>query len=441
MSTPPHAQPVKPPFTIPTMAEIGAARGTAGLSVVSTFAGCGGSCLGFEMAGYRVLWANEFLPIARASYAANHPDTILDGRDIRQVEAQQILDAIGMQSGELDVFNGSPPCQAFSSAGQGSKGWGKSRDYGNGVSQKNEDLFFDYIRLVRGLQPRVFVAENVAGLTRGAAIGMFKIIMRELAGCGYAVRCKILDAQWLGVPQSRSRAIFIGVRKDLGLEPEFPTPLPYRYTLREVLPGLRSVVHDTRTPSFSAGDVTDRPCPAITIGVNSLNSCHYKVIDRGCLEIDPATPNLPPSNLREWKRLRPGEQSGKFFSLIRASPDRPAPCITFGKGGTSASHCNEPRKFSIDELRIICSFPQDFVLKGTYAEQWARLGNAVPPLMMRAVAETLRDRIFSRIQRAKTAPARPPQPVLRVRAREAAPKSAMKARRKGPAVGHETESR
>ena len=155
---------------------------------MSTFSGCGGSCLGFEMAGYRVLWANEFLPIARESYAANHPETLLDGRDIRRVEASQILTAIGMKPGELDVFNGSPPCQAFSSAGQRAKGWGKSRDYGNGVSQKNEDLFFEYVRLLQGLQPRAFVAENVAGLTRGVALGYFKDIMRGLSACGYAVR-------------------------------------------------------------------------------------------------------------------------------------------------------------------------------------------------------------------------------------------------------------
>jgi len=319
----------KPPFRIPSMAEVARARGTAGLTVASTFSGCGGSCLGFEMAGCRVLWANEFLPIARESYAANHPETLLDGRDIRKVDARDILDAISLERGELDVFNGSPPCQAFSSAGQGAKGWGTQRDYGNGVKQCNEDLFFEYVRLVEGLQPRVFVAENVAGLTRGAAIGYFKLIMRQMEAAGYRVRCKVLDAQWLGVPQSRSRSIFVGVRKDLGLEPEFPKPLGYRYSLREVLPGLASfgnrgpgfhggvnlssldepastitaaaptdfkvidrVMHDT-SGQWSQGDVTDRPCPTIMSGVNALNAVHFKVIERV------ATPALPACSLKE----------------------------------------------------------------------------------------------------------------------------------------------
>lgn len=358
----PAPQPSKPPFAIPTMADVAAVRGRTGLTVASTFAGCGGSCTGFEMAGYRVLWSNEFLPIARESYAANHPHTILDGRDIREVQAEDILAAIGLERGELDVFNGSPPCQAFSSAGKGAKGWGTEREYANGVSQKNEELFFDFIRLLKGLQPRAFVAENVAGLVRGAAIGMFKIIMRELAAAGYAVRCKVLDAQWLGVPQSRARAIFIGVRRDLEIEPQFPKPRDYRYTLREVLPGIASVVYDsgTKNPAFiRTGVLTDKPCKAITVGMDGINSYHFKVRDAA----------VPKCLDEEWHRLSPGE----------------------------------PRKFTIDELRAVCGFPPDYILRGTYAEQWARLGNAVPPLMMRAIAETLRDGLFTRIGRVREA--------------------------------------
>lgn len=276
------------------MGDVARSRGTAGLTVASTFSGCGGSCLGFEMAGYRVLWANEFLPIARKSYAANHPETLLDGRDIRRVEAGQILETLKLRPGELDVFNGSPPCQAFSSVGQRSAGWGQLRDYGNGVQQKNEDLFFEYIRLLKGLQPRAFVAENVAGLTRGAAIGMCKEILRALDAAGYAVRCKILDAQWLGVPQTRSRSIFIGVRKDLGELPEYPTPLGYRYSLRETLPQLQAMRY--RSPAdmpINSGKIrdplgqrvnADRPSPCITTKCNDYRakskSSHLRLASR-----------------------------------------------------------------------------------------------------------------------------------------------------------------
>ncbi len=392
------------------MRDVARARGTAGLTVASTFSGCGGSCLGFEMAGYRVLWANEFLPIACASYASNHPDTVLDGRDISTVTAKEILEAAGLRKGELDVFNGSPPCQAFSSAGQGSSGWGKEREYSNGVKQKNEDLFFEYTRLLEGLQPRAFVAENVAGLTRGAAVGMFKAIIRALAACGYSVQCKLLDAQWLGVPQTRGRAIFIGVRKDLGELPEFPAPLPYRYSLREVLPYLAKVRFDTKTSNASfrvQATVTDRPCPAIlTSGHRTLEVTDRPIsvpLQRNGGTVNPdAGYALGAETEKIWHELRPGRNHHHRFSVKRAALDAPSPCVMTGLGESGVMHPTEPRKFTMNELRVICSFPADFILKGTYAEQWARLGNAVPPLMMRAVAAKLRDGLFTRLGRTRS---------------------------------------
>jgi len=96
-------------------------------------------------------------------------------------------------------------------------------------------LFFEFIRLLDGLKPRVFVAENVSGLVKGVAKGVFLEILAKLKACGYRVGVKVLDAQWLGVPQARQRTIFIGVREDLGKPPVFPKPLPYRYTMREAL--------------------------------------------------------------------------------------------------------------------------------------------------------------------------------------------------------------
>lgn len=450
-----------PPFHLPSMSDVELARGTTGLTVVSTFSGCGGSCLGFEMAGYRVLWANEFVEAARETYAANHRETILDGRDIRQVKPEEILSAIGLARGELDVLNGSPPCASFSSAGRREKGWGQVKSYSD-TKQRTDDLFFEFVRILDGLQPRAFVAENVAGLTRGVALGYFKEIMRALDRAGYDVACKILDAQWLGVPQSRARAIFVGVRKDLGQKPEHPKPLPYRYTLRDVLPGLQRVtslrsgfertpedrtdrpapcimaseaasnhfliervehvsrgqhraqgdvsdkpcptvmagthgsgphdfkviervVHDT-SGLFGAGDITDRPCPTITVGVNQVNQNHFKVFEKP--EIQSVI----------------YDSQGNFGSADVT--DKPCPAITSGASGGDKGHYQvrergkrEPRKFTMDELRIICGFPADFVLTGSYGQQWERLGRAVPPPMMRAVAAALRDGLFTRIGR------------------------------------------
>lgn len=387
----------KPPYRLPSMADVARARGTAGLSVVSTFSGCGGSCLGFEMAGYRVLWANEFVDAARETYAANHPDTPLDGRDIREVKPDEILARIGLERGELDVLQGSPPCASFSSAGNGSKDWGKVKTYSD-TKQRTDDLFFEFVRVLEGLQPRAFVAENVAGLTRGQALGYFKEIMRALVGAGYDVRCKILDAQWLGVPQTRNRAIFVGVRKDLGLPPEHPRPLPYNYSLREVLPGLARVVYDNSGMFLGQGEITDRPCKAITTGGIVGNACHFKVYEKREGSI------VGTAIERQWRTLRPGEQSEKYLNLIRASADEPSPCVTAtggSPGAAAVTHPYEPRKFTIDELRLVCGFPADFALTGDYRRQWERLGRAVPPPMMRAVAATLRDGLFTELGRTR----------------------------------------
>lgn len=321
------------------MAEINALPWN-GLKVASTFSGAGGSCLGYRMAGYRVVWANEFVPIAQDSYCANKADDCyLDRRDIKLVQPEEILERTGLKRGELDLFDGSPPCQAFSTAGKREKGWGKKKQYEHGASQCNEQLFTEYIRLLDGLQPRVFVAENVSGLVKGTAKGYFIEILAGLKACGYRVKCRMLDAQWLGVPQARQRVIFVGVRNDIEIDPPFPQPLPYRYSVRDALPWIAQSTFDPRG-QFSIAHYSDQPNGTITCA----NSKQYTV----------------------QAYLDPDQQKGL-----------------------------QRRKFTIAEIKRICSFPDDFVLCGSYAQQWERLGNSVPPLMMRAISEVIRDEVFA----------------------------------------------
>lgn len=383
----------KPPYRVPTMAEIRALPWN-GYKVASTFSGGGGSSTGYKMAGFRVVWASEFIPAAQETYRANHPDTILDTRDIRTVTAADILRATGLREGELDLLDGSPPCASFSTAGKREAGWGTVKSYSD-TKQRTDDLFFEFSRILRGLRPKVFVAENVSGLVKGTAKGYFKLILADLKAAGYRVDAKVLDAQWLGVPQARQRLIFVGVREDLGVAPAHPAPLPYRYSVRDALPWLTSVVHDT-SGDFGAGEVINRPSPAITNGVNSINSLHFKVLGAR-VETDADISRYAIG--REWSNLKPGEQSDKFFSLVRPSLDAPSPCVTQRGGNASVAgvtHPTERRKFSIAELRRICGFPDDYVLTGSYAQQWERCGRAVPPVMMGAIAATVRDRVLPR---------------------------------------------
>jgi len=327
----------KPPYRVPLVAET-ALEPRNGLTVASTFSGGGGSCYGYELAGCTVGWANEMVAESRDTYRVNHPGTILDPRDIRQVQPQDVLDALGLRPGELDLLDGSPPCQSFSLAGSRTKGWGKKLSHADGTEQVSDDLFFEFARLLKDLQPKTFVAENVKGMVIGAAKGQFKRILVALKVAGYRVEARLLDASWLGVPQARQRLIFVGVRDDLGMAPVFPRPLPYQYTLRDALP--------------------------------ELDAQDYLAMQFG--------PKNP---------------------IHRSSVEEPAPTVMASGMGGVGSHqlflnTDQPRRLSIAELRRVCGFPDDYVLTGTYAQQWARLGNAVPPPMTAAVASVLRDAVL-----------------------------------------------
>jgi DNA (cytosine-5)-methyltransferase 1 len=381
----------KPPYRVPMMSEI-AALPHNGYDAISTFSGCGGSSLGYKMAGFRVLYANEFIPAAQETYRANHKGTILDTRDIRKVQPQDILDTIGKKQGELDLMDGSPPCASFSTAGKREAGWGKVKKYSD-TKQRTDDLFFEFTRLLTGVQPKVFVAENVAGLVKGTAKGYFLEILAALKDCGYRVKCKVLDAQWLGVPQTRQRTIFVGVREDLGIDPMHPAPLPYRYTVRDALPWIVSCRHDScgleGSKIYDVGQEPIRTIRTPTGGAATRFTVESEAdISRYCTG-------------REWDKLAPGEQSDRYFNLVKAHPDKPVPtiCSSHGSGGiASVTHPIEKRKFAIAELKRLCGFPDDFILTGSYAQQWERLGRAVPPVMMSHVATTVRDKILGRLR-------------------------------------------
>jgi DNA (cytosine-5)-methyltransferase 1 len=350
----------KADYKIPLMAEIKSLPWN-GYKVASTFSGGGGSCLGYRMAGYKVVYANEFVPAAQETYKANHPDSFLDTRDIRTVQASDILDAINLKPGELDIFDGSPPCSAFSTAGSREAGWGKSKKYSDNQVQRVDDLFFEYSRILNGLQPKVFIAENVSGLIKGTAKGYFKKILAELKNCGYQVSCKLLDSQWLGVPQARQRTIFVGVRNDLNVLPSHPKPFEHPYKVEESF-------HDIATPKIielrTLGETT-----------STLNLWHHTK----------AGDNFSVANLK----LR-GKAS--CFNQIKISPFKPAPTIT---ATAQAFHWSEPRYLTIPEVRRLCSFPDDFILEGNFMQQWERMGRSVPPLMMKAISAHVAKEILS----------------------------------------------
>ena len=357
---------MKPKYSVPSMDDVRKAKGSNGFTMVSSFSGCGGSCLGFELAGFNLLWANEFIPEARETYRANHDDVILDGRDVREVKGSEILEAIGLSVGELDLFEGSPPCSSFSMAGSREKAWGKVKSYSDS-EQKSDDLFFEYSRLIKEIQPKTFIAENVSGLVRGTALGYFREILRDLRANGYQVEAKLLDASWLGVPQARKRIIFIGVRNDLvkkyKVAPAFPSPFDYQYSLNEAL---------EEVPKLD----------------KYLDSETGKDIGLERYAVGP-----------EWDKTQIGKASQKYFQLVKPHPSKPIPTITTKVGIVGAAavvHPLEKRNFTLQELRLLSSFPADFILTGTYAQRCERIGRSVPPLMAKAIGETIAKEILSK---------------------------------------------
>jgi DNA (cytosine-5)-methyltransferase 1 len=183
------------------------------LKVFSTFACGGGSSMGYKLAGYDVIGCNEIDPEMMKVYRENHHPQLSYLEDIRTFINRSDLPE---ELYNLDILDGSPPCSVFSIAGQREDAWGKQKKFREGqAAQTLDDLFFEFIKLTKKLQPKCFVAENVRGLIAGNAKGYVVEIIRKFEEAGHNVQLFLLNAATMGVPQSRERVFFIGHRKDL----------------------------------------------------------------------------------------------------------------------------------------------------------------------------------------------------------------------------------
>lgn len=289
-------------------------------TVISTFAGGGGSSLGYSMAGFRELLAVECDQNAVDTFRLNFPDVPVYHGDITKLSVEECLKLANIKPGELDILDGSPPCQGFSTAGK--------RDMGDDRNQ----LFREYVRLLRGLKPKVFVMENVSGMVKGKMKLIFAEILRELKASGYKVSARLLNAKYFHVPQSRERMIFIGVREDLGIEPSHPKAESKVLPMNQVLP-ITKAVYDTK------GSFTKRVFnPSVDV-----------------------------------------------FPTITKGNQHHIPCSV----NNSAM-----RPLKGDEVKLYGSFPHSYRFTGRQQEQWERIGNSVPPLFMKAIATHIRKEIL-----------------------------------------------
>lgn len=184
-----------------------------GLKVFGTFICGGGSTMGYKLAGFEHLGGVEIDPPIADVYKTNHNPKYLFVEDIRDF-ADRLEFPEDLYN--LDILDGSPPCSSFSMAGNREKDWGKTKVFREGqAEQRLDDLFFDYIRLAKKLQPKVVIAENVKGLIQGNAKAYVHRIKKEFEAAGYKVQLFLLNAASMGVPQKRERVFFICQRNDM----------------------------------------------------------------------------------------------------------------------------------------------------------------------------------------------------------------------------------
>jgi DNA (cytosine-5)-methyltransferase 1 len=319
-------------------------------TIISLFAGCGGSSLGYSMAGFRELLAVEWNDNAVETFRLNFPDVPVYHGDIAQLSVEECLRLTSLQVGELDVLDGSPPCQGFSTAGK------------RLMDDPRNQLFREYVRLLRGLQPKVLIMENVSGMVKGKMKLIFADILRELKASGYQVRAWLMNAMYFNVPQSRQRLIFIGVRDDLGI------------VLHELKPQSRPIVVKQAWQALP-----------------KLN--HEWAIVR--------------QDSKTYKRLLnaiPGKKIEGFSLAKRLSFTKVAGTIQGGAEYTATYPCSswpahplEMRGISIREAARLSSYPDNFEFIGILKEQTKRLGNSVPPLFMRAIARHVNETILQPI--------------------------------------------
>jgi DNA (cytosine-5)-methyltransferase 1 len=310
-----------------------------GLKVASTFAGFGGSSLGYRFGGFEVVAAVEFDRVSSAVYEANASATAVVNPggvgDVREIAGGLLREMAG---GELDVLDGSPPCQGWSTAG--------NRD----LDDENCHLYGEYVRLVGEAQPRALVAENVTGIVKGDARRRFLRFLAGFEAHGYRVAVRKLDASRLGVPQKRERIIVLGFRDDQGVDPADVfaaiTPTTEPMAMRHALPDVDRLVRQappggTGSYKYRTQRGYSRAFPAPTLCASGLDMS-------------------PPG----WIRVETMD------------------------GGI--------RAVSIADLKALSGFPADFALPEdmTLARAWEGFGNSVPPPMARAWAEPVRDALL-----------------------------------------------
>jgi len=320
------------------------------MQLVSLFTGAGGLDLGFEKAGFNVIWANEYDKSIWKTFEHNFPHTKLDKRSIVEVQSGEIPEADGIIGG--------PPCQSWSEAGAG-----------RGINDKRGQLFHDYIRLLKEKQPKFFLAENVSGILHPKHKEAFSNIIKQFENAGYEISQKLLNVNDYDVPQDRLRVIIIGYRKDLNKKFEFPEPQKYKPVLKDVIFDLR-LAKPAKDKNKTNG--------------NSIKIPNHEYMNGGFSSI-----YMSRNRVRSWD-----EPSFTIQAGGRHAPIHPqAPKMKFISQNERIFVPGQEKKYrrlSVRECARIQTFPDEYIFKYTdVADGYKMIGNAVPVNFANYIAQKI----------------------------------------------------
>lgn len=382
-------------------------------SHIDLFAGAGGLSEGLSQAGFHSLFANEIVPVYASTYARNHVGAKVVTDDIRSLDAEAIRATLGLDKGELSLLAGGPPCQGFSI---------------NAPVRSNDDkrnhLFKEYLRFVSAFMPKVVLIENVPGLVSFEKGETLHAILEALANLGYGADVRILGAAYYGVPQMRWRTIIIGFRGGELPPGSFPTPIfhaPIRPNFTSTFNGRNLVC----TPSSNTearfttvyeaiGDLPMLECGERGEAVKDYLCeafCDYQRFLRvGSTGVyNHESPALSKQNIERMSYIRPGGNWTDIpFNLLpkgmqkARKSDHTKRYGRVEKNGLASTiltkcdphwgafiHYDQNRSFTVREAARIQSFPDHYIFNGTLADQFAQVGNAVPPLLAKAIGQCL----------------------------------------------------
>jgi DNA (cytosine-5)-methyltransferase 1 len=355
------------------------------LKAVDLFAGAGGLSKGLEEAGFKIVVANEKQKDAVLTYRYNHPQTKMIEGDILEIAESELIPSI---NGEIDLVAAGPPCQGFSLAGR--------RD----INDKRNVLFKELVRIVSFVRPKMFLMENVKGLLSMDNGRIIKSIERAFTNEGYIVRTFVLNAAWFGVPQYRERVFIIG-RRD-GVQPtEIEIPALEETSVGEAISDLDFIENgESSTVYRKRAESNYQVIMRMGVKRNSLKNHEATLHNRSVTDRF--------SQFKQGQTMKDIPSTWQTKKLMVYRLDRTKPSRTLTTLPEDFIHYSKNRIPTVREYARIQSFPDSYVFLGPKSTgglrrrkdvpQYSQVGNAVPPLLGRAVGLYIKNQLCNYYQ-------------------------------------------